>query len=116
MHQSELPRRSVEGLKSGADDYIEKPIHEDELLVRLAARERVIDLERRLEEENRKLEESNQSLKKAYETIRADLDAAARMQRSLLPPAGTIHGIQCNSLFLPASVVAGDVFNFFSIG
>src|ERR1700733_14687264 len=106
----------VEGLKSGADDYIGKPIHEDELLVRLAAGERVIDLERRLEEENRKLEESNQSLKSAYETIRADLDAAARMQRSLLPPAGTIHGIQCNSLFLPASVVAGDVFNFFSIG
>ena len=106
----------VEGLKSGADDYIEKPIHEDELLVRLAAGERVIGLERRLEEENRKLEESNQSLKKAYETIRDDLDAAARMQQSLLPPAGTIHGIHCSSLFLPASVVAGDVFNFFPIG
>ena len=106
----------VEGMKSGADDYIEKPIHEDELLVRLAAGERVIDLEWRLEEENRKLEETNQSLKKAYETIRDDLDAAARMQQSLLPPAGTIHGIHCNSLFLPASVVAGDVFNFFPIG
>jgi phosphoserine phosphatase RsbU/P len=106
----------VEGLKSGADDYIEKPIHEDELLVRLAAGERVIDLERRLEEENRKLEESNRSLKKAYQTIRDDLDAAARMQRSLLPLPGTIHGIHCNSLFLPASVVAGDVFNFFPIG
>jgi sigma-B regulation protein RsbU (phosphoserine phosphatase) len=106
----------VEGLKSGADDYIEKPIHEDELLVRLAAGERVIDLERRLAEENRKLEETNQSLKEAYETIRDDLNAAAQMQRSLLPPAGTIHGVHCNSLFLPASVVAGDVFNFFSIG
>ncbi len=106
----------VEGMKSGADDYIEKPIHEDELLVRLAAGERVIDLERRLEEENRKLDETNQSLKKAYETIRDDLDAAARMQRSLLPPAGDIHGIHCDSLFLPASVVAGDVFNFFPIG
>jgi sigma-B regulation protein RsbU (phosphoserine phosphatase) len=106
----------VEGLRSGADDYIEKPIHEDELLVRLAAGERVIDLERRLEEENRKLEETNQSLTKAYETIRDDLHAAARMQRSLLPSAGDIHGIHCDSLFLPASVVAGDVFNFFPIG
>ena len=106
----------VEGLTSGADDYIEKPIHEDELLVRLAAGERVIDLERRLEEENRKLEETNRSLKKAYQTIRDDLDAAARMQRSLLPASGTIHGVHCTSLFIPASVVAGDVFNFFSIG
>ena len=106
----------VEGLKSGADDYIEKPIHPDELLVRLAAGERVIDLERRLEDENRKLEETNQSLKRAYQTIRDDLDAAAEMQRSLLPAPGTIHGIYCSSLFLPASTVAGDVFNFFSIG
>ncbi len=106
----------VEGLRSGADDYIEKPFYEDELLVRLAAGERVIDLERRLEEENRKLEETNQSLKKAYETIRDDLHAAARMQQSLLPPAGNIHGIYCDSLFLPASVVAGDVYNFFPIG
>jgi phosphoserine phosphatase RsbU/P len=106
----------VEGLTSGADDYIEKPFHEDELLVRLAAGERVINLERRLEEENRKLEETNRSLKKAYQTIRDDLDAAARMQRSLLPPSGTIHGVHCTSLFIPASVVAGDVFNFFAIG
>jgi phosphoserine phosphatase RsbU/P len=106
----------VEGMKSGADDYIEKPVHEDELFVRLAAGERVIALEQRLEEENRKLEETNQSLTRAYKTIRDDLDAAARMQRSLLPPPGTIHGVHCNSLFLPASVVAGDVFNFFPIG
>src|SRR6202012_3775672 len=90
----------VEGLESGADDYIEKPIHEDELLVRLSGGERVIRLERRLEEENRKLEETNRSLKKAYQTIRDDLDAAARMQRSLLPPAGTIHGVHCTSLFI----------------
>ena len=44
----------VEGLKSGADDYIEKPVHADELLVRLAAGERVIHLERRLEEKKPK--------------------------------------------------------------
>jgi sigma-B regulation protein RsbU (phosphoserine phosphatase) len=106
----------VEGLRSGADDYIEKPIHADELLVRLASGKRVTDLERKLEEENRKLEETNRSLARAYQTMRDDLDAAARMQRSLLPPSGSIHGVHCNSLFLPASVVAGDVFNFFSIG
>jgi sigma-B regulation protein RsbU (phosphoserine phosphatase) len=106
----------IEGLRSGADDYIEKPIQVDELLVRLAAGERVIDLERRLEEKNRKLEETNESLSEAYRTIREDLDAAGQMQRSLLPEAGMLHGIQCNSLFLPASVVAGDVFNFFPIG
>src|SRR6202021_2627724 len=92
----------IEGMKSGADDYIEKPVHEEELLVRLAAGERVIDLERRLADDNRKLAETNQSLTLAYETIRADLEAAARMQRSLLPHPPPIHGMQCASLFLPA--------------
>jgi len=105
----------IEGLKSGADDYIEKPIHEDELLVRLAAGERVISLERRLEEDNQKLMKSNRSLTQAYQIIREDLEAAARMQKSLLPLPSTLHGIHCNSLFLPASGVAGDIFNFFGL-
>jgi serine phosphatase RsbU (regulator of sigma subunit) len=44
-----------------------------------------------------------------------DLEAAARMQRSLLPVPCTIRGLRCDSLFLPASAVAGDVFNFFPL-
>ena len=105
----------VEGMESGADDYIGKPIHEDELLVRLKAGERVIHLENRLAEDNRKLAEANQSISKAYTRIHEDLEAAARMQRSLLPASRTIHGIQCESLFVPASAVAGDIFNFFPL-
>jgi sigma-B regulation protein RsbU (phosphoserine phosphatase) len=105
----------VEGRKSGADDYIEKPASEDELLVRLTAGERVINLEQRLEEDKRKLADVNRSLTQAYDIIRKDLDAAARMQRSLLPMASTIHGIHCDSLFIPASAVAGDIFNFFGL-
>lgn len=105
----------IEGMKSGADDYVEKPVYEDELLARLGAGKRVIDLEERLEEDNRQLAETNQCLAKAYATIREDLEAAARMQRSLLPLPSTIQGIRCDSLFLPASAVAGDVFNFFPL-
>jgi sigma-B regulation protein RsbU (phosphoserine phosphatase) len=105
----------IEGMKSGADDYVEKPVYEDELLARLGAGKRVIDLEQRLEDDNRKLAETNRSLTQAYETMRKDLEAAARMQRSLLPGPCTIQGLHCDSLFLPASAVAGDVFNFFPL-
>jgi phosphoserine phosphatase RsbU/P len=105
----------IEGMRSGADDYVEKPVYEDELLARLGAGKRVIDLEQRLEDDNRQLAEINESLSKAYETIRKDLEAAARMQRSLLPVPCTIQGLRCDSLFLPASAVAGDVFNFFPL-
>jgi phosphoserine phosphatase RsbU/P len=105
----------IEGMKCGADDYIEKPFADDELMVRLAAGLRVITLEHRLNEDNRILAETHASLTKAFETIREDLEAAARMQRSLLPLPSTIHGIRCDSLFLPASAVAGDIFNFFAL-
>jgi sigma-B regulation protein RsbU (phosphoserine phosphatase) len=105
----------IEGMKSGADDYVEKPVYEDELLARLGPGKRVIDLEERLENDKRKLAETNRALSNAYETIRKDLEAAARMQRSLLPVPCTIQGLRCDSLFLPASTVAGDVFNFFPL-
>ena len=98
----------IEGMRCGADDFLTKPIQEDELLVRMASGERVLDLEKRLEQKNRKLAS-------AYDTIRHDLEAAARMQRSLLPPATEIRGVRFESLFLPASMVAGDIFNFFPL-
>jgi sigma-B regulation protein RsbU (phosphoserine phosphatase) len=105
----------IEGMKSGADDYVEKPVYEEELLARLGPGKRVIDLEERLENDKRRLAATNRSLSNAYETMRKDLDAAARMQRSLLPAPCTIQGLRCDSLFLPASAVAGDVFNFFPL-
>lgn len=105
----------VEGMRQGADDFLAKPVREDELTVRLSAAERVIALEQRLAEENRKLTETHLRLSLAYETMKEDLEAAARMQQSLLPPPATVNGVHFQSLFCPASVVAGDNFNFFPL-
>lgn len=105
----------IEGMRTGSDDFVTKPVQEDELLVRMASGERVLALEGRLEEENRSLEQANQKLASAYDTIRRDLEAAARMQRSLLPPSTEIRGVRFESLFSPASMVAGDIFNFFPL-
>jgi phosphoserine phosphatase RsbU/P len=105
----------LEGLRSGADDYIRKPVQMDELIVRLAAAERIIELEARLCERNLALSEANSSLSSAYRTIHADLVAASCIQMSLLPEAGELQGIQFDSLFLPAGIVAGDVFNYFPL-
>src|SRR5262245_59820893 len=46
----------VKGLASGADDYITKPFHTEELLARVKVGLRLIDLYRQLEEKNRLLE------------------------------------------------------------
>ena len=46
---------TVEGMDSGADDYVVKPFHEHELLVRLRAGKRIVDLQTELLEAREEL-------------------------------------------------------------
>ena len=48
---------TLEGFASGADDYIAKPAQMDELLARIRAGARIVELQRKLLESNRRLEE-----------------------------------------------------------
>jgi len=47
----------VKGLAAGADDYLTKPFHTEELLARIHVGQRLIDLQRELEAKNHLLEE-----------------------------------------------------------
>ncbi|HTR96653.1 MAG TPA: SpoIIE family protein phosphatase [Candidatus Acidoferrales bacterium] len=95
----------VEGIEAGADDFVAKPFQIEELRARIRAGERVLQLESDLAEHNRRLSEANAS-------ARRDLEAAAEMQKALLPPPGQeLAQLGAAWRFLPASLVAGDVFN-----
>lgn len=99
----------VEGMDAGADDYMVKPFQAEELRSRLRAGERVLQLESDLAERNRKLGD-------AYSSARRDLEAAAEMQKALLPQAGMMLPLVKPAWrFLPASFVAGDVFQLHTL-
>lgn len=68
----------VRGIEAGADDFVSKPFDREELRVRMLAGERIVRLEHALRSQNAQLRE-------AGEKIRRDLDAAARVQRAMLP-------------------------------
>jgi len=91
--------------EAGATDYLRKPIDRVEFAARVRAAVRF-----RFEIARRKQREVE--LAAALATLRADLDAAAALQRSLLPPAGAVvPGVLIAHAFKPGAELGGDLFN-----
>ncbi|MEI6262076.1 MAG: SpoIIE family protein phosphatase [Deltaproteobacteria bacterium] len=104
------------GMEAGADDFISKPVDFRELKVRLHAAARVVTIEQQLIKANRELDEKNLKLNEMYGSIKMDLEAAAQIQRTMLPDKSiTLPGFNFDWLFTPSMFIAGDIFNIFQI-
>jgi sigma-B regulation protein RsbU (phosphoserine phosphatase) len=99
----------VEALEAGADDFISKPIDLEELRARLRVGQRVIELEGSLADRLSEVSEANDQMKR-------DLEAAAKVQRALLPvEAPDISRLRSAWVYEPCAMVAGDILNVFQL-
>ncbi|WP_166417730.1 PP2C family protein-serine/threonine phosphatase [Cochlodiniinecator piscidefendens] len=104
------------GLDNGADDFLTKPVNASELRARIAAGERILQMEHRLQETNRLVSETLKELQLLYDTLDRDLVEAKKLQQSLLPDRHQKFGPATLSMILRSSGhVGGDLVGSFPI-
>lgn len=106
----------AEGLQSGADDFLTKPVNGQELRARIAAGERILRMERELNEKNRLVSTTLGALQSLYDSLDRDLREARKLQQSLVRERHRSFGNAEVSLLLhPSGHVGGDLVGFFPI-
>ncbi|MBE8214787.1 MAG: fused response regulator/phosphatase [Endozoicomonadaceae bacterium] len=95
----------IEGLTSGADDYLTKPVNFRELEARLKTGYRVVQLEQTLAIQNKQITD-------ALSTIKRDLQSAAQTLVNLLPKPCQWGQTQLDWRFMPSQLIGGDMLGY----
>jgi sigma-B regulation protein RsbU (phosphoserine phosphatase) len=105
------------GLDSGADDFLSKPVNNNELRARISAGDRLIEMQRKMAQSNRILSDTLGELQQLYDSIDSDLKEAKKLQQSLVKERFRAFGVGDLSLLLRSSGhVGGDLVGFFEAG
>ncbi len=106
----------VEGLDSGADDYITKPPNRAEILARVRALLRIRDLENRMYEANQRLKVANDEVALKNKQIEDELRTVGDIQRSFLPQVFPAHPeLDFASFYEPSAQAGGDYYDVIEI-
>ncbi len=107
----------AKGLDSGADDFLSKPVDVDELRARIAAGERILEMQRELTGKNRLITDTLDELQRVYDLLDKDLLEAKKLQQSLIRERTRDFDSGTLSLMLRSSGhVGGDLVGFFPVG
>jgi sigma-B regulation protein RsbU (phosphoserine phosphatase) len=107
----------AEGLDSGADDFLTKPVNTGELRARLTAGERILDMQRELTRKNSLIEETLYELQRVYDSLDSDLIEAKKLQQSLVRDRFVDFGAaQISQILRSAGRVGGDLVGYYPIG
>lgn len=113
----------VQALKLGASDYVTKPLDFQVVLARIEtqlALKRAVDqihaLEQNLARRNQELEAANADLAACNKRMQRDLEAAAKVQKALLPSAvRMVARPEVAWAFRPCDELAGDLLNILQL-
>ena len=107
----------AQGLDSGADDFLTKPVDSSELRARINAGERLLEMQRELKTKNLVITETLDELRRVYDSLDCDLLEAKKLQQSLLRERNKKFESGDLSLMLRSSGhVGGDLVGFFPAG
>lgn len=106
----------AKGLDAGADDFLTKPFIPAEILARIRAGDRIVDMQRRMIEKNALLAASLDEIKALYTVLDNDLLEARKLQQSLVPQRFfALPAADVSLLLKPSGHVGGDLVGFFPI-
>ncbi|MBF0238443.1 MAG: SpoIIE family protein phosphatase [SAR324 cluster bacterium] len=114
----------LQGMDSGANDYLSKPFSSKELLARIESHLELAELNTNLE---KKVQQRTQELHEALEVQKtlihqlelknfeteADLKTAESIQRQLFVPSSVPSYLKMNICYLPYSHVSGDIYKVY---
>jgi serine phosphatase RsbU (regulator of sigma subunit) len=119
---ADAPRNVVEGLESGADDFVTKSSDIDVILARVRALLRVKAFQDRIVEQSEQLRRVYEELSQKSDRIMAlnqrmnrDLEFARRVQEALLPERHMDSPRAENrSAYIPSETLSGDFYDYFA--